>query len=729
MKGSFNFNNVGLSEEQASAIWDALKRAIVEIQNGNACKLRFEELYRNAYTLVLHKHGDLVYKGVTACVRHKLMETIDIVGKASNESLLEVMVSQWELHKLVMGMVRDILMYMDKTYCKQHKKLSVYSMGLLLFRDSVVRHPSISPRLRHTLQEMVRQERMGEAVMDRVLVKNCLQMLVEVNVSSTEVYRVDFEVDFLKNTVSFYQREAQDLMGTHTCTQYLKRVEARLAEEEARADQYLDKSTKSKLKSKVQHELIVRHARRLVEDEKSGCVFMFNEDMEEDLARMYKLFAREPASLKFIRDCLSKLIKETGNTIVCDKNNAKDPKLFVRRVLATRAKFTNFLKKSFKNDRMIGKAITQSVEYFLNQDAKNAQYLSLYVDDLLRRGVKAIAEEEVDGKLDDVISIFQYLNDKDIFEDCYKKHLSTRLLTGQSANEKVEKDMIAKLKTECGHQFTSRLEGMFKDIAQSNALKKGYHEHVEACTGARPPCEMAVTVLTTGFWPVPPKDECVLPAEASATCTHFKGYYSNVHSGRRLAWQPSLGTAELKVKFAKGRKELLVSSYQMVIMMLYNAKDCYSYAEIKAATKIPEAELSRQLLSLAHPKIKILNKSPNTKAISDAHTFTFNEAYTSGLFRVKIPLLSVRAVAPSEQQAVPAGVMEGRKSRVEAAIVRVMKSRKQLDHNTLIEEVVKQLSSRFGVEMAFIKKRIESLIERDYLKRDDQNRRIYHYLA
>ena len=38
------------------------------------------------------------------------------------------------------------------------------------------------------------------------------------------------------------------------------------------------------------------------------------------------------------------------------------------------------------------------------------------------------------------------------------------------------------------------------------------------------------------------------------------------------------------------------------------------------------------------------------------------------------------------------------------------------------EEVVKQLSSRFGVEMAFIKKRIESLIERDYLKRDDQNR-------
>jgi len=58
-----------------------------------------------------------------------------------------------------------------------------------------------------------------------------------------------------------------------------------------------------------------------------------------------------------------------------------------------------------------------------------------------------------------------------------------------------------------------------------------------------------------------------------------------------------------------------------------------------------------------------------------------------------------------------------------------MKARKTLDHNNLIAEVVKQLSARFAVEPAFIKKRIESLIEREYIARDKDNRRLYHYLA
>ena len=46
-KTSFQFQaNSGLSEEQAHGIWEALRKAICEIQNGNASQLRFEELYR-----------------------------------------------------------------------------------------------------------------------------------------------------------------------------------------------------------------------------------------------------------------------------------------------------------------------------------------------------------------------------------------------------------------------------------------------------------------------------------------------------------------------------------------------------------------------------------------------------------------------------------------------------------------------------------------------------------
>ena len=62
-------------------------------------------------------------------------------------------------------------------------------------------------------------------------------------------------------------------------------------------------------------------------------------------------------------------------------------------------------------------------------------------------------------------------------------------------------------------------------------------------------------------------------------------------------------------------------------------------------------------------------------------------------------------------------------------MVKVMKSRKKLDHNTLIAECTKILSNKFQPDPLAIKKRIEGLIEREYIERDEADRRIYKYIA
>jgi len=242
-----------------------------------------------------------------------------------------------------------------------------------------------------------------------------------------------------------------------------------------------------------------------------------------------------------------------------------------------------------------------------------------------------------------------------------------------------------------------------------------------------------VTVLTTGFWPIPVVTKCILPKMAQGLVDEFTGFYLQKHSGRKLTWQMNLGTAEVRANFEKGKKDLLLHTYQMCIMMMYNNSLSFTYEEIKKATSIPEQELERHLLSLAHPKVRILKKTPNNKSIANDHVFTYNTQYVSKLKRVKVPLLSAKATPSTtgvkKEGDLPDSVLEARKNRVEAALVRVMKARKTLEHNNLIEEVVKQLTSRFPVEPGFIKKRIESLIEREYIERDKENRRVYHYLA
>lgn len=61
-----------MNEQQALQTWEALKKAIGEIHKHNASQLSFEELYRSAYNLVLHKHGNLLYSGVAKVIHDHL---------------------------------------------------------------------------------------------------------------------------------------------------------------------------------------------------------------------------------------------------------------------------------------------------------------------------------------------------------------------------------------------------------------------------------------------------------------------------------------------------------------------------------------------------------------------------------------------------------------------------------------------------------------------------------
>ena len=86
-----------------------------------------------------------------------------------------------------------------------------------------------------------------------------------------------------------------------------------------------------------------------------------------------------------------------------------------------------------------------------------------------------MAEQEVDTALEQVVTIFRFLQDKDIFENFYKQHLAKRLLMSRSLSDEAERAMISKLKSECGHLYTSKLEGMFSDMKLSEEVMKDYY--------------------------------------------------------------------------------------------------------------------------------------------------------------------------------------------------------------------------------------------------------------
>jgi cullin 3 len=207
--------------------------------------------------------------------------------------------------------------------------------------------------------------------------------------------------------------------------------------------------------------------RALVEMDGSGLVPMLEGDRYEDLGRMYSLLRRVDGGLQLMRTAMGDHVKAAGRALVSDAERLRDPVAWVQRLLEERDKYELILARGLADDRTFRNALNAAFEHFVNLAPRGPEYLSLFVDDKLRRGLKGATDADVEAVLDKAMALFRYLQEKDVFEKYYKQHLAKRLLGGRTVSDDAERGMLVKLKTECGYQFTSKLEGMFTDMRTS----------------------------------------------------------------------------------------------------------------------------------------------------------------------------------------------------------------------------------------------------------------------
>lgn len=142
----------------------------------------------------------------------------------------------------------------------------------------------------------------------------------------------------------------------------------------------------------VEDELIKRHMRSIVEMENSGVVHMIKNTKTEDLACIYKLFSRlKEDGLKTVSDCVSAYLREQGRVLVTEEESGVNPITFVQNLLDLKDRFDNFLLKSFSSDKIFKQMISSDFEFFLNLNSKSPEYLSLFIDDKLKKGSRGVS--------------------------------------------------------------------------------------------------------------------------------------------------------------------------------------------------------------------------------------------------------------------------------------------------------------------------------------------------
>ncbi|KAF5388288.1 hypothetical protein D9615_000826 [Tricholomella constricta] len=686
--------------------------------------------------------GSDLYSKLSAYFVEHFKPMIQKCDSLQDIDLLRYYAAGWDRYTTGANFLNRLFTYLNRYWVKRERDegkktvYPIYTLALSQWRDVFFRQIQKDDRkLTTAVLRLITQQRNGESI-DQGLVKKVVDSFVslgldnaDLNKECLDVYKEHLELPFLEATEDYYKKEADSFLATNSVSDYLKKVEERLREEEDRVERYLNTKTRKELINKCDDVLIRYHSDLMWDSFQNLLDF----DKDEDLQRMYALLARIPEGLEPLRKRFEIHVKKAGLTAVSKLVEAGDggadsidAKAYVDALLEAHRKNSEIVARSFKGEAGFAASLDKACREFVNRNAatgssstKSSELIAKHADMLLRKNNKMAEEGDLEAALNRVMILFKYLEDKDVFQTFYTTKLSKRLIHGVSASDESEASMISKLKEACGFEYTNKLQRMFTDMSLSKDLTDSFKERM-AQNHDDMDITFSIMVLGTNFWPLnPPPHEFVIPIEIVPTYDRFQKYYQTKHSGRKLTWLWNYSKNELRTNYLNQKYILMTSSYQMAVLLQYNRNDTMSLNELVTATSITKDIMTQVLALLVKAKI-LINE--------EREQYDLNPNFKSKKIRVNLNL-PIKADVKAESADVLKAVDEDRKYVIQATIVRIMKARKTMKNQGLIQEVISQISQRFAPKIPDIKKAIETLLEKEYIERVDGSKDTFAYVA
>lgn len=728
-------------QQYFDSIWAKEDKALDAIFGKAKEQYSLEELYKGAENVCRQGNAAELYTKLKQKCETHLADTVrDGIRReeagSSDVEVLSQFTKAWSTWQRQLLTVRQIFYYLDQTYLlRSQENPSITQTGLVSFRAVVFEDPIIRPKVLSgvvTLIDSDRKRQLNEK--DSTLLRQSIDVLHQLS-----IYTSDFEPPFQTATEAYFRLWRDTESHKDDLGEYANACTDLLARELTRCDLLtLDRSTRHQISDLFDTVLVSEEVETLTNDD--SLQDLLEADKYDELDRVYTLLQRKGHG-DLVATSFSKYIETEGSLIVFDEKRESE---MVIRLLQFKHRLDRFLQRSFHGNEKIGNGLHKSFELFINRtkktqsnwdtdNAKPGEMIAKHVDLLLKGGVKAVpqlqtqkadpskpdeendfddgpADEdaEINQHLSNALDLFRFVHGKAVFEAFYKKDLARRLLMGRSASFDAERNMLTRLKNECGASFTHNLESMFKDMNLAREDMMSYSQLLDD-RGIKPNPDLSVNVLSAAAWPTYRDVTVNIPTAISKVMSDFENHYKSKHSGRKLTWKHSLAHCQLRAKFPKGNKELIVSAFQAIVLLLFNdipADKHLTYAEIKDSSGLVDAELKRTLQSLACAKYQVLRKHPKGREVNETDTFTFSTSFHDAKMRIKINQIQLKETK-EENKETHQRVAADRHYETQAAIVRIMKSKKTIGHNDLIVEVIKATMSRGVLDQADIKRNIE----------------------
>lgn len=606
---------------------------------------------------------------------------------------------------------------------------------------------------------LINSERDGEIINTR-LISNYIGSLLALGCETDTyrehkgslcTYRKYFETNFMAQTANYYTARATELIQQTDITGYMCKIADWIDAENHRVNTYLHDISRQQVNTILELTLIRNFAQQMVAE----LPRYLTSGLSTEIGILYSLMKRI-ANIQLMADMFGEFVLKNGQTAISGLAD-DDPDKFMAAVLGVYNDSLRILREHFKSDILFTTAFDKAHRTFINTNSITtaskrpgviASILSKYSDAVLRGSIKvsnisatqdANKDDDVEIQFENIMNIFKYLEDKDIYQKFYSKYLAKRLITNKIISEEAENSMVSKLKSLCGMEYTSRFQTMTKDLTSSRELAAKYKSSSQGKNAAA--AGFDILVLTSGSWPVQATtaSEFILPFELQKFADSFTTFYLGNSQGRKLTWLHNMSYGDLTTNYIKGsdgkrpKYVFQASGIQMVILLAFNQSESLSLADLEQTTGIKPDQLKPQMELLV--KMKIVKQHKSTADAADTPStdtalpvFALNTKYSYKKLKVNINQ-PIKSEVAAESSDLVKSAEEDRTFAIQATIVRIMKSRNILSHALLVGETITQCSKYFTPKVPAIKKNIDLLIEKEYLKRSEGKRDEYTYVA
>ncbi|KAK7064545.1 CULLIN-2 domain-containing protein [Favolaschia claudopus] len=681
---------------------------------------------------------------------------VEAAEEAANWLTKFVADCQWFEEQVALS--QSLFTYLDQVYVPRAAVPNIRNLAFTLFVRRIFENPELMEFLRNSVRTVVTAERYLKL---GVRYSRSIPSLIS-HLYTHQQYTV-FEEFYRDFTFEYFEKESSTLAESmkDKPKEFFAHIQTLVREEVQRSRDLLPAGSWSVMRDATVKALLGGRMSWIAETTLGD--FLDSRDYQS-MQAMNDLFS-DTGDVKVICATFKNHIQKTVQTIVKD---ASADDTMVQRLLECRSIADSAIKECFQVEPVIlanfksGQAESTSVlplkqpnrdfvyavsdafaSGFKARRNKPAEMIAKHLDKLMRKGQGAMSDAEFHALLDTALGLYRFTEDKDVFRGFYLRALAKRLLLERSASQDFESTVLKRLQDEYDPEFSMGKE-MFKDLALSRDTMAEYHNQLPMDSNER---KLSVMVLKQAAWPYSKEEhKIMLPPNMQEEFDAFERFYKMKHSNRILVPQHSVGTVTMTGHFKDGKKELSVSLYQAVILLLFNRSTELSFSEIIQEVGMLASTLRVTLQSLACGKKRVLLKEPAGRDINDNDVFRFNDAFTDPRAKVHINSIQVKisvGYCPAarrlltltfryqteESQQTQAAIDTERMYTLDAAIVRIMKAKKEFKYQPLLSETTNAVIKHFTPDVKDIKARIDHLIEAEYIRRDDDRPDLIVYVA